>query len=245
MRIGPNGIDARGEHGDMVSHALATIAYCSLLHVTRNREFEAPSQAMVEFIEHAQDSETGGWGLQPGTKGDAVVTGWQILALEAARCADLRVSDKTLRKTAEFLDRVQSENGAYYGRTESGRDPTATAMGLLSRLYLGWKPEQEEVRRGTDYLEESGPTTRDVQFTFVATLLMRRCDGEAWHRWNAAQRELLVEAQEREAPETGSWFQSDEINAARGGRLYQTLFSAMTLSVYYRFRALVCASGET
>lgn len=238
MEIGRNGVDARGEHGDMISHAVATTVFCSVFHLKHDRQLQAPAQAMVDFIEHVQDSETGGWGLQPNTPGDTVVTGWQVIALESARRAGLRVSEKTLRKTAGFLDRVQSGDGAYYGRAKPGREATATAMGLLSRLYLGWKPDREEVRRGIAYLHQTGPSTKDVQFNFVATVLMRRCAPEAWKRWNGPMRDLLVETQDKKRPEAGSWFDPDEVNAARGGRLYQTTLNAMALEVYYRYLPL-------
>jgi len=135
---------------------------------------------------------------------------------------------------------VQIADGAYYARAEGGRDApvrdaTATAMGLLSRSFLGWKPEREAMRQGIAYLNEIGPQTADVQFTFVGTvLLQQRDDGEDWERWMIRMRKSVIGAQVHEGVERGSWFDADEVQAARGGRLYQTALSAMSLAVYYR-----------
>ena len=54
--------------------------------------------------------------------------------------AYLRVPPATMRKAGYFLDYVQSDRGAVYGyqRPESRR-PATTAIGLLCRMYLGWK----------------------------------------------------------------------------------------------------------
>jgi hypothetical protein len=73
---------------------------------------------------------------------------------------------------------------------------------------------------------------------------MRQCGPEAWKPWNEKMRDVLVEAQQREGLDTGSWFDADEVNAAGGGRLYQTALNTMSLEVYYRFLPLYASPED-
>jgi len=176
----------------------------------------------------------GGWRYQPRQAGDTSVTGWQIVALKTGYFAYLRVPPITLKKAENFLDSVQTNGGAGYGYTTPGTGPATTAIGLLCRMYLGWKRDNEALKRGVEWLSEQGPSKSNLYYDYYATQVMRHYGGEAWKQWNAEMRDFLVEAQVREGPEAGSWFVKGDLGAERGGRLYCTSLAALILEVYYR-----------
>ena len=101
---------------------------------------------------------------------------------------------------------------------------TTSAIGLLSRLYLGWRPDtgplalgisrldgwlQEEVldwnkakslsknsrRRDLYFSTTTGAYRRSLYFDYYAILLLHHCGGSAWQRSFPPLRDFLVETQ--------------------------------------------------
>jgi hypothetical protein len=73
-----------------------------------------------------------------------------------------------------------------------------------------------------------------MYFYYYATQVMHHYGGPSWYCWNAWMREHLVQTQERDGPEAGSWYlRGRHDNSA--GRLYCTAMATMTLEVYYRY----------
>jgi len=100
----------------------------------------------------AQDPVGGGWRYEPRQAGDTSAVGWQLMALKSGHMAYLRVDPKTIQGATHFLDTVGTDSGSYYGYTDPGRDQGTTAVGLLCRMYLGWKKDNPSLQRGIDYL---------------------------------------------------------------------------------------------
>ena len=214
---------------------LATIAVCEAHALARrDRKLARCAQAAVNFVVHAQDPQGGGWRYQPRQPGDTSVVGWHVMALVSARMGRQRVPSTSLDRAEQFLDSVQANGGANYGYTGSqpGR-PTTTAVGLLCRMYLGWRRDNPRLERGVQYLSGLGPSRDNMYYNYYATQVMKHWGGQLWKRWNEEMREQLVRTQIREGPGRGSW---DPIGPHHqpGGRIYQTALSIMTLEVYYR-----------
>jgi hypothetical protein len=242
-------------NGTMYAHGLASIALCEAYGMTHDQVLEGPAQEAVDFIVFAQDPQGGGWRYQTQTPGDTSVVGWQLMALKSAQMAYLRVPPATMRKAGYFLDFVQGERGAVYGyqRPESRR-PATTAIGLLCRMYLGWKHEHRPLQQGVNILSQLGPSTdktamrNNMYYNYYATQVLHHYAGYPWQRWNAVMREYLIDSQATKGHERGSWFlDGSDDGAHAGGRLYCTAMAAMTLEVYYRYMPLYrpqSAQGE-
>jgi hypothetical protein len=231
--------------GQMYGHGLASIALCEAYGMTHDPSLAAPAQAAANFIVAAQDSNGGGWRYRPGEPGDTSVVGWQLMALKSAKMAYLKVPDDTFRKAGYFLDSVQSERGSTYGYQEpTARRPATTAIGLLSRMYLGWPKENEGLQRGVHILSTLGPSTdqtamrNNMYYNYYATQVMHHYGGYPWQRWNAVMRDYLIRTQANRGHELGSWCLDGDIHGSAGGRLYCTSMAAMTLEVYYRYMPL-------
>ncbi len=233
--------------GTMYGHGLASIVLCEAFGMTRDQSLRRPAQMAIDFIVEAQDPAGGGWRYYVQQPGDTSVVGWQLMALKSAQMAYLRVPQQTMRKAGYFLDSVQSDRGAVYGYQgpERGR-PATTAIGLLGRMYLGWKHEQQPLQRGVQILSALGPSTdrtalkNNMYYNYYATQVMHHYGGYPWQRWNEVMREYLIKTQNHRGHETGSWYfdvVTDHFTAA-GGRLYCTALAAMTLEVYYRYMPL-------
>ena len=194
----------------------------------------APAQQAIQFTCYAQDPAGGGWRYEPRQRGDTSVVGWQLMALKSGEMAYLTVPNLVWRKAYGYLDGVQYESGARYGYTDPGRGSSATtAIGLLCRMYLGWKKDHPALQRGAQWLSQQGPAPADMYYNYYATQVMRHWEGPMWEKWNAAMRQQLRESQATAGHEKGSWY-FEHGHARSGGRLYCTAMATMILEVRYR-----------
>ncbi len=255
--------DLRGTteiHG-MYQHGIATIALCEALAMNSvviqrtsasaaielpdgttitkadllvaNRELREAGQAAVNFIIAAQTKPQGGWRYQPGVDGDTSVVGWQIMALQSAKLAGLNVPNQTFALAEEFLDSVSLDDGAYYGYDQPQQKASTTAVGLLCRMYMGWRRERPALQRGVAFLSATRPDINFMYYNYYATQVIHHWGGEEWEQWNAVMRDHLIQTQSFDGHQRGSWLPADPHGAA-AGRHYMTCLAVMTLEVYYR-----------
>ncbi|MBX9788646.1 MAG: terpene cyclase/mutase family protein [Pirellulales bacterium] len=224
------------DEGTMYGHGICSIAICEAYAMTNDRNLMGPAQAALNFIVSAQDKVGGGWRYHPGQPGDTSVVGWQLMALKSGHMAYLTVPEATIQGISNFLNTVQTEGGYGYGYTAPGKLPGCTAIGLLCRMYLGWKKENPALQQGIEYLGQMGPSQQgNVYYNYYATQVMHHYGGEPWEKWNSVMRDFYVNSQSQNAHETGSWFfKGADHGAERGGRHYMTCMCCMTLEVYYR-----------
>ncbi len=231
----------------MYCHGLAAIALCEAYALTQDNSLRQHAQASLDFITYAQDKVGGGWRYHPGQPGDTSVVGWQVMALKSGHLAYLKVNEQTVAGAINFLNIVQQDSGAFYGYTKPGNGPATTAVGLLCRMYLGWKKDEPAMQRGAAWISKVGPSVgknRNMYFNYYATQIMRHWGGEEWTKWNEVMRDELVSTQITKDPfkefgELGSWTPGKGNHAAhKGGRLYETSMATMTLEVYYRHMPL-------
>ena len=234
MKVSPQGGSFLEPGGQMYAHGIASIALCEAYAMTRDKTLRPAAQQSIDFICYAQDTVGGGWRYQPRTPGDTSVVGWQVMALKSGHMAYLRVPPITVRRAYDFLDSVEADSGAQYGYTHPAEGLAATtAIGLLCRMYLGWKQDEPALVRGVQGLANRGPSASDMYYNYYATQVMRHVGGPPWERWNSVMRDQTVSSQAATGHERGSWFLASR-HGGRGGRLYCTSMATMILEVYYR-----------
>jgi len=235
MKVSAQGGSLYESGGSMYSHGIASIVLCEAYAMTHDKGLYAPAQQSLNFIAYAQDPVGGGWRYSPRQAGDTSVVGWQIMAMKSGHMGYLRVPPITVQKASRFLDSVQANNGAHYGYTDpaANRDGT-TAVGLLCRMYLGWKQDNPALERGVKWISDKGPSPTNMYYNYYATQVMRHWGGEPWKKWNSVMRDQLVKSQAQKGHEEGSWFMPAGHVTDKGGRLYCTAMAAMILEVYYR-----------
>lgn len=236
------------DRGTMYSHGIAAIALAEAYSMTRDERLRAPAQAAIDYIAYAQDPDGGGWRYRARQPGDTSVTGWQVMALKSASLADLKLQAATTQRTRSFLDSVMYEQGRRYAYIvpviddqgslpDPSGSPALAGVGMLCRMYMGWKPDDERLQRAAEFLSERGPDESNYYYNYyTAQALFHYTGGEGaqWRRWNEAMRDQLVKQQSTRGHERGSWW-VDENHNRKGGRLYTTSLATMTLEVYYRY----------
>jgi len=223
--------------GRMYSHGLCAITLTEAFAMTKDRQLMAPAQMSLNFITYAQDPDGGGWRYKPRQAGDTSVVGWQLMALKSGHMAYLNVPKNTIAGCYKFLDSVQANSGATYGYTTPGGGHATTAVGLLCRMYLGWKKDEPALVRGVETISKWAPSKSDMYYNYYATQVMRHHGGPLWDKWNKTMRDHLVATQELgkgQCENTGSWNMGAGHGARVGGRLYNTALATMILEVYYR-----------
>ena len=222
-------------HHRLYAQAQATIAICELYGMTKDEKYKKPAQLALDFAHKAQAPE-GGWRYEPKIDSDTSVTGWYVMAMQSGRMAGLEVQSPAEESINKFLDKC-TPNGALYSYKPGYETTlTMTAEGLLCRQYLGWKHDDERMRRGIDYLLTNTIDygEQNVYYWYYATQACHHMDGDDWNRWNAVMRQAVPTAQVKTGAEKGSWSPAGDQWGAHGGRLYVTCLSIYMLEVYYR-----------
>jgi hypothetical protein len=240
------GISYTEPGGTMYSHGLASIVFCEAYAMTKDPALAPFAQGTVWFIEDAQDPVGGGWRYQPRQAGDTSAVGWQMMALKSGKISGLNINPRTYKRAEKFLDYVSINYGAFYGYAGPPRANTSpadarTAVGLLCRMYMGWKKDVPGLVEGVNAMARKGPDTdsaMDMYYNYYATQVMKHIGGNTWKEWNVVMRDSLVKSQSKTGVTAGSWTPGRGHADDKGGRLYTTSLACMTLEVYYRYLPL-------
>ena len=251
----------------LYSHSIATLALCEAYGMTQDESIKQNAQSAINFLIQSQDPQGGGWRYQPKIGSDTSVTGWCMMALKSAELSGLQVSQESYGRISKWLEGSQAaENQKYLYRynwqaadtpaTRHGRVPTPvmTSVGLLMRLYLGWRRDNPDMQRGTDWLVERLPSEgtaqnpqRDTYYWYYATQVMFHMGGDRWKTWCGSLYPMLIRTQIKNGEYVGSWEPNGRIPDAWGrfgGRLYVTTLNLLSLEVYYRHLPIYDATAD-
>lgn len=240
------------------AQSLATIALCEAYAISRDKKVRPHAQSAVKFLIDTQDPGSGGWRNSEKDGLELSATVWAIMALRAAQMANLPVKARQLEAADNFVrlcaagpeDRLESQYARGPGRDA---EPGLTAAALLARLGLGWDREQPQLLAGREYLMVTLPPVGraplgDLMFFHFATQVLQQFEGVEFDTWNGRLREHLIRTQNTKGDLAGSWDPQGTEDVERGGRMYATALSLLTLQTYYRhlpvFREIPKKSSE-
>ena len=249
--------DASAAYVALYSHGIAALALCEAYGMTQDDWLKEPAQRALDYVVASQHKHLGGWRYTPGIESDTSVSGWMIMALKSGELAQLNVSQSVYDNTSKWLNRAEASTTERHlyrynplapdiATQRHGRQPThvMTSVGLLMRMYLGWRRDNQWMQRGGAYLAEnlprmgtSGSTQRDTYYWYYATQVMFHLGGDYWRQWNSQLYPLLVQEQIQQGPLAGSWNPYAPVPdrwATHAGRLYVTTMNLLSLEVYYR-----------
>jgi hypothetical protein len=208
------------------------------------KKLRQAAQLAINYVVRAQNTKNGSWGYTPRSDGDTSVVGWQVMALVSARSGKLSVPRVVFKGADHFLNSVQSGGGAFYGYRGREKKASTTAIGLLCRMYLGWKQDNQGLIDGVNYIAQIGPVKNNIYHNYYATQVLHHWGGEKWKKWNEKNRNWLVETQVASGNGAGSWNPAGG-HSSKAGRIYQTCLCIMTLEVYYRHLPLYKRTQKT
>ena len=240
----------------LYSHGIAALALCEAYGMTQDAELKQAAQDSLNYIVDTQHQRRGGWRYSPQISSDTSVTGWMMMALKSGQLSGLQVPERTYRGIERWLELAASPDrpdryryNPFAPDTPSQRHgriptPTMTAVGMLMRMYSGWRRDTEAMQSAADYLLEYPPQMgserlpqRDAYYWYYATQVMFHMGGEYWDRWNQYLNPILLESQINHGPNSGSWDPKSPVAdrwSAHAGRIYVTTMNLLNLEVFYR-----------
>ena len=241
----------------LYSHGIASLALCEAYGMTQDPELREPAQQAIRYIALSQHPDRGGWRYTPGISSDTSVTGWMMMALKSGELSGLKVPRETYVGITKWLEIAKESDerpdryryNPYAPDTPSQRHgrlptPTITAVGMLMRMYSGWRRDNETMRSAADYLLRYPPQVgtaqspqRDTYYWYYATQVMFHMGGKYWEAWNQSLNPMLLQSQVEDGPDAGSWDPNLPVPdrwSPHAGRLYVTTMNLLNLEVYYR-----------
>ncbi|KAA1260293.1 Prenyltransferase and squalene oxidase repeat protein [Rubripirellula obstinata] len=238
------------------SHGIAALAMSEAYGMTQDPDLKKPAQLALNYIAATQHRTRGGWRYTPQVSADTSVTGWMMMALKSGQLSGLNAPEKTYKGIDRWLSVAQSPDrrdryryDPYAPNTPTQRHgskptPTMTSVGMLMRMYSGWRRDTPAMQSAADYLLEYPPQMgtpqspqRDAYYWYYATQVMFHMGGDYWKDWNRNLNPVLLESQLEDGPYAGSWDPMLPVRdrwSVHAGRLYVTTMNLLNLEVYYR-----------
>jgi len=252
--------DAGGHRGIGYPGAIATLALAEAAGMANIPDTKAAAQKAIDYCteihQSGEGSEKGAWRYKPKDAGDTSVTGWFIMALKSAKVAGLKVNPGAFDGAIKYLDSVEHKDaagGGSYGPASTywytvkdehaGTSHRLTAIGNLSRQFLGWK--KEDLQASVEgFVNKGGVPTYgaagekvDLYYWYYGTLCVFQQGGDVWKKWNDSMKTALTANQCKQGDDAGSWNPTGDYST-EWGRVGQTALSALCLEVYYRYMQL-------
>ncbi len=235
MLIGDRG------HGPMYSHGISTLMLAEVAGMTDDALSERCREALkkaVRLILSAQSvrkdrNNAGGWRYAPTSPdSDLSVTGWQLLALRAAKNLGSDVPAEHIDAAVEYVKHCSIRNRGFGYQPGSGSSPTRAGTGILCLEICGVHHSPEALGAADALLQD--PLRADQEWFFYGvyycTIGMFQVGGKHWEQSKGHLIPLLLNLQ----AEDGGW--SGRQGQERGlGTVYATTLAVLALSVEYQY----------
>jgi hypothetical protein len=239
----PNGLlVASTSHGPMYCHGISSLMLAEVVGMTPDPELASEVRAglvkAIALILQAQnvqkdDANAGGWRYQPNsTDSDISVTGWQVMALRAARSAGMAVPSENIDRAVAYLKKCAIKDGGFGYQPGGGANNPRTGVGMLA-LELCGEHRTPEALAAAEYLRKNPPQWSSQYFfyeVYYCPQALFQVDDALYREYTGKLVPILLEHQE--AP--GSWLSGDG-NDRSGGRDYCTAMAILALAVEYRY----------
>ncbi len=260
-------IGTRSTHAFLYDHAIATLAVCEAYSGTKADVLGNACRSAINYIQRARNPYSA-WRYEvpPDGNSDTSVTGWMMLALQAAKHAGIPVDTATFEGGMNHIDEVTDLATGRVGYMKRGetssrilgtndqfppnKGEALTAVGLLCRIFTGRNDVKKfpELSRHADLLRlrlpESDPgIANDAYYWYYGTHAMYQMGGAHWKTWESRIQTILLENQRDSGDAKGSWDAATDAWGFAGGRVYTTALCALTLQVYVRYPRMV-GSGK-
>jgi hypothetical protein len=240
-----NGLIADEGHHEMYQHGIATLMLAEAAGMTDadlGKDIRKALAKAVRIILQAQrtgGTDRGGWRYRVAAVdgSDISVTGWQVMALRAARNLGCDVPASAIDRAVEYIKRCQdSSTGGFRYQPGGGVTVACTGTSILALEICGKEHHHcQEALRGGGYLLREGnlPNPRQPWFfysIYYGSQAAFQLGGNYWTVFRPRLHEVLLAMQNR----VGFW-EGESADAGQGGRAYCTAMAILALTVEYRF----------
>ena len=234
---------ANTSHGPMYCHGISTLMLAEVVGMTSDPALAEQARGAlakaVKLILSAQaqpknSENTGGWRYQPMSHdSDISVTGWQVMALRAAKSAGCEVPSSNIDRAVEYVKRcVVKDQGGFAYQPNQGPNNPRTGTGILALEICGEHLTPEAVA-GAEYLLKHPPRWSSEYFfyeVYYCSQAMFQMGDKYFLVYYPKLVSILLAHQEKD----GSWLSGDG-NDRSGGRNYCTAMAVLALAVEYRY----------
>ena len=244
----PNGVFASqfGGMTEMYYHGICTLMLAEAAGMADGRaadELRQRLEAAVKVILHAQRKgahrDNGGWRYQVnGWDADLSVTGWQLMALRAARNIGCDIPAARIRAAVEYIQRCHDPvTGGYRYTTASHVTIPCTGTGVLALELCGkeYHRSPEALRAGAYILKNNlDPNTSHFFYgVYYTSQGMFQLGDNYWKSYRPRLHELLLRSNPPRA--NGEWTGHGGFDDNRFGPCYCTAMAILALTVEYRY----------
>jgi len=240
----PNGmLISNTSHGPMYCHGISTLMLAEVVGMSSDPELAEGSRLAlaraVDLILKAQDlakepNQAGGWRYQPTSRdSDLSVSGWQVMALRAAKSAGCSVPSEQIDKALDYVKRCAVRDGGGFGyQPGGGPNNPRTGTGILSLEICGDHATPSAVA-GAEYLIKHPPRWSSEDFFYEAYYCSQATFQAGDKSFLSYYPQLVAILLAHQDPD-GSWLSGDGHDRS-GGKNYCTAMGVLALAVEYRY----------
>lgn len=239
----PNGMFAdTATHGPMYSHGICTLMLAEVLGMTSQEMAKPVRQALERAVEvilisqevRKDDRNAGGWRYHPqSTDSDLSVTGWQLLALRAAKNVGCDIPSESIDAAVAYVKKCAVRGNEGFGyQPFDGTTAVRTGTGILCLEICG-EHHTAEALGGANLLIRRPLMPQDQFFyygVYYCTLGMFQIGGQHWDVLRDQMEPMVLNLQ---LPD-GRW-EPQRGEETRPGSVYCTAMSVLALAVEYQY----------
>lgn len=226
---------------DMYHHGICTLMLAEVVGMTDGTLAEEVRQRLVKAVElilkaqRTSGMAKGGWRYTAvGADADLSVTGWQLLALRAAKNVGCDVPSSAIDSAIEYVRRCYDDpRGAFAYMPANYLTVPCTGTGILCFELAGKGSHRaKESLRAGSYILRNPPTLDQAHCfygLYYCSQAMFQLGENHWDAYRAKLLDLLLRNQQK----NGSWTGRD-LEAQKAGVHYTTAMGVLALTVEYR-----------
>ncbi|MFT4557448.1 MAG: hypothetical protein ACI92S_002817 [Planctomycetaceae bacterium] len=231
----------RAGSGPMYTHGICTLMLAEvagMVDASLSDRVRKGLEKAILLILRAQavpksDRHAGGWRYHASSNdSDLSVTGWQLLALRAAKNIGCDVPAEAIEYAVSYVNKCADRNGGFSYHPNHGVSPTRTGTGILCLEICG-EHHAPATMAAADYLLRRPLKYNDGFFfygVYYCTVGMFQVGGRHWEQTRNHVTSVLLS---RQHPD-GSWNPSDGSEASFGP-IYATSMSVLAVAVEYQY----------
>jgi Prenyltransferase and squalene oxidase repeat len=243
----PNGLIASDGSHEMYHHGISTLMLAEVAGMTDGplaeevrRKLEK-AVAVILVAQRASGVDKGGWRYRvaasriDGQDADISLTGWQVMALRAAKNLGCDVPPAAIDRAVEYIKRCQDSRTGGFRYTVGGNTTTACTGTSILGLELCGKERHhsDEALQGGGYLLRNLPRWGTTHFFYSVYYCSQATFQLGDNYWSFFRPHLHGELL-RNQESNGAWVGTDHDSQTYGPN-YGTAMAVLALTVEYRY----------